>query len=276
METLSLSEKNKTLVWVKRERKKTDTNIQQLHRAESEGSNFTFTFSSPWKDSSPYWQLAPSDRYLHVPVWALPLLTFLEQNLEVTQQWRADPPLCPHPHCNNASCQSQWLTSSWLHHCPSNGPPGTSRSSKKKRASIWKKKKKSSQRAWGRVFLCLGIKGSLMREIMRPGHPSATSRLEMRDLISSLNHWGFPEWAKEKRGGGRELRGGLRQSGEWVEGSQNVFTLLRLSSYASSCSSVCPKCSPAERVLFWQLDSFCLLLAATSIRALSVSMRTTV
>lgn len=27
----------------------------------------------------------------------------------------------------NASCQSPWLTSSWLHHWPSNGPLGTSR-----------------------------------------------------------------------------------------------------------------------------------------------------
>lgn len=147
---------------------------------------------------------------------------------------------------------------------------------RRKESKHLKKKKKNSQRAWGRVYLCLGIKGSLMRGIMRPGHPSATSRLEMRDLISSLNHLGFPEWEKEKRGGGRGLRGGLKQSREWVEGSQNVFTLLCLSSHVSSCFSVCPKRSQAERVLFWQLDSFCLLLAATSIRALSVSMRTTV
>lgn len=140
VETGSLSEKNKTRVWVKRE-KQTDPNMQQLHRAESERCNFPF--SSPWKDSSPYWQsseLAPLDRYQHVLVLALPLLSFLEWNLEVTQQWRADPPLCPRPDCNNASCQSRWLMSSWLHHCPSNGPPGNSRSSKKKRASSWEKK----------------------------------------------------------------------------------------------------------------------------------------
>lgn len=83
--------------------------------------------------------------------------SFLEWNLEVTQQWHADPPLCPCPCCNNASCQSRWLTSSWLHHCPCNGLLGTSRSLKKKRQQVFEKKRQIE--SMGKLYLCLGIKG---------------------------------------------------------------------------------------------------------------------
>lgn len=68
--------------------------------------------------------------------------------------------------------------------------------------------------------MCLVDKrGSVMSGIMRPGHPSATCRLEMRDLVSSPKPLGV-SWLRKGRVGG---------VGEWVGGvgaSQNSFTLL--------------------------------------------------
>lgn len=115
--------------WKERDKKQTPTFSSSTGQSLKGQTGYLLpseVFSSPWKDSSPYWQ--SSEFACSCLRASSPLV--LEWNLEVTQQWPADPPLCPHPRCNNASCQSRWLTSSWLHHCPSNGPPGTSRSSK--------------------------------------------------------------------------------------------------------------------------------------------------
>lgn len=43
----------------------------------------------------------------------------------------------------------------------------------------------------GVVFVFGNKKGSVMSRIMSTGHPSATCRLKMRDLVSSLSRWGF-------------------------------------------------------------------------------------
>lgn len=72
----------------------------------------------------------------------------------------------------------------------------------------------------GGWYLCLVDKrGSVMSGIMRPGHPSATCTLEMRDLVSSPKPLGV-SWLRK----GREVGA----YGEGVFASQNSFTLLLL------------------------------------------------
>lgn len=63
---------------------------------------------------------------------------------------------------------------------------------------------------WGGWYLCLVDKrGSVMSGIMRPGHPSATCRLEMRDLVSSRKPLGV-SWLRKGRVGGWGVGGGSR------------------------------------------------------------------
>lgn len=102
------------------------------------------------------------------------------------------------------------------------------------RSESWRKIKhwrgRDTQRRWsggiggvggeGMVFVFGDKRGSVMSRIMRPGHPSTTCILEMRDLVSSLKPLGV-SWLRKGKKGGRPKEGG---GGVCL--SQNSFTFL--------------------------------------------------
>lgn len=75
-----------------------------------------------------------------------------------------------------------------------------------------------------------------MSGIMSPGHPSATCRREMRDLVSTQSRWGFPDWGRERK---REEEGFDRRP---EEGGGSVHPRIPLpsSSHLRTLSSIPP------------------------------------
>lgn len=122
---------------------------------------------------------------------------------------------------------------------------------------------------WWRLYLSLGIKGECNEQYNEAG----TSQRNMQTGDERSGFQSEPLGVSWLRKGERVRRGRADRRGErgWAGGSilglcmPEFLYPPNISAPLPAVPPACPKHSPAEWVLFWQLACFCLWLAATCI-----------